>query len=278
MSIGALTSSIASQAKPFYLKAGTKVESTLNALASGSKINKTSDDVGSLSSATALRAQITSLKQASTNLAGAYSLTQVAEQGVNRAVDVLDRIKSLAVQSQSAVSEDTRRAIDEEFQGLRATLDDIAATTSFSGKKLLDGSLQKEQALSLNTVLGQKADSADDTLLSLPALGSVNLLPAGITLLNPNDAARVSAAADSALTTLSQSRATLGAFTQTIDSTNAAYETALNNQEAAASTLTDTDFAESSSQNVLAQLQTQAAIALQAQGNKLSPALLRLVA
>ena len=69
----------------------------------------------------------------------------------------------------------------------------------------------------------------------------------------------------------------LGSFEQSTDFATASIDTAINNQQAAMSSLQDTDLASTSTQLSQASLQQNAAIALQAQGNQLLPSLLDLL-
>ncbi len=79
------------------------------------------------------------------------------------------------------------------------------------------------------------------------------------------------------LNNLSSARANVGSFLQSVDYAAASVDSAVQNQEAARSTLQDTDFAEASTERSIASLQNNVALALAAQGNRLSPALLQLV-
>lgn len=115
--------------------------SALAKLSSGSRIVKASDDAASLAVGTKIKADVTALKQASVNAGQASSLLQVADGGMARTADILQRMKALSVQAQSGSVTDGERAfIDEEYQALLTQVDDIATQTKFNGSVLLDGS------------------------------------------------------------------------------------------------------------------------------------------
>ncbi len=115
---------------------------SLAKLSSGSRIVKASDDAASLAVGTKLKADVTALKQAAINASHASSVLQVADGGMARISDILQRMKSLAVQASSgSLSDNERGFLDKEYQALLNQIDDIADQTRFNGQSLIDGSL-----------------------------------------------------------------------------------------------------------------------------------------
>ncbi len=118
---------------------------SLAKLSSGSRIVKASDDAASLAVGTKLRADVTSLRQASINASHATSVLQVADGALARIGDILQRMKSLAVQASSGSLSDNERAfLDKEYQQLLSQIDDIANQTRFNGQVLLNGAAAKQ--------------------------------------------------------------------------------------------------------------------------------------
>jgi flagellin len=92
---------------------------SLAKLSSGSRIVKASDDAASLAVGTKIKADVTALKQAAVNAGQASSLLQVADGGMARTADILQRMKALSVQAQSgSVTNNERAFLDEEYQAL----------------------------------------------------------------------------------------------------------------------------------------------------------------
>lgn len=119
--------------------------SSVAKLSSGSRIVKASDDAASLAVGTKLKADVAALKQAAINASQATSLLQVADGGMARIADILQRMKALAVQASSGSVTNAERAyLNEEFTQLRAQIDDIANQTRFNGQSLLNGSNGKQ--------------------------------------------------------------------------------------------------------------------------------------
>lgn len=135
-----------------YLQANSgAASSSVAKLSSGSRIVKASDDAASLTVGTKLKADVAALKQAQVNTSQAVSLLQVADGGMARIAEILQRMKTLAVQASSGSLTNTERAyLNEEFVELRTQVTDIAAQTRFNGQTLLDGALSTSVTLGAN--------------------------------------------------------------------------------------------------------------------------------
>ena len=123
----------------------SKVQSSLNSnverLSSGLRINRASDDSAGSSIATRMVNQINGMKQANANAQQTNNLVQAAESGLSDISDILGRMRELAVQAASDnVNDEDRASIDFEFQSLRSESTRIAHATEYDDKNLLDGS------------------------------------------------------------------------------------------------------------------------------------------
>ncbi len=130
-------------------------------LSSGYRINRAGDDAAGLAISEKMRAQIRGLNMASKNSQDAISLVQTAEGALNETHSILQRMRELATQSSSDTNDSEvvdREALNEEFQALKAEIDDIAGKTAFNGKKLLDGSF------GATVKVGTGSDLAEGTL------------------------------------------------------------------------------------------------------------------
>ena len=124
-----------------YLNLNSETQSSsLSKLASGSRITKASDDAAGLAIGTRIQSDVTVLSQAATNASQATAILQTADGGMSRISDILQRMKSLATQSDSgSVTNDERTYIDAEYQELLEEIDGIASSTRYNGVSLLDG-------------------------------------------------------------------------------------------------------------------------------------------
>ncbi len=258
-------------------KSSSKLSAVIAALASGNKLTSASTDISSLSVAGQLQAAVSGLKQASGNLAQASSLAQVADGGLSQINEIAQQLQNLAQQARSPIlNDDNRKALGEQFKQLTAQIDSIAANTSFGGKKLLNGDLNGNGAVSLDSLLS--SEDSESGSLSIENFSSASLFGgSSLNLSSADDAANAFAVIGDALNKITGGRADVGSFLQSVDYAAASIDSAIANQEAARSTLQDTDFAEASSQQSQATLQQNIALALAAQGNRLTPALLQLV-
>lgn len=140
-----------------------RLRASLEATASGNRINRAMEDIAALSVATSLQTETSSLRAAQTNISQASSFLQVADGGLNNIGGLLDRAASLAVQSQNgALSDSARQGLDAEFQNILAEVDRIAGSTSFNGNNLLDGSQQNQSpVVNLGDPGGPQSTSLD---------------------------------------------------------------------------------------------------------------------
>ena len=121
------------------------LETSLQRLSSGLRINSAKDDAAGMSIAERMTAQVKGLDQASRNANDAISLVQTGEGGLNDITTALQRLRELSVQSANATNTDLdRSALQEEASQLVSEIDRIASQTDFNGVKLLDGSFSKQ--------------------------------------------------------------------------------------------------------------------------------------
>ena len=122
-------------------QSANSLNSSLQRLSSGLRINSAKDDAAGLAISERFTSQIRGLDQARRNANDGISLAQTAEGALQSSGDILQRIRELAVQSSNATnSASDRQALNAEVNQLTAELDRIAKTTEFNGSKLLDGS------------------------------------------------------------------------------------------------------------------------------------------
>ncbi|MGR9053012.1 MAG: flagellin N-terminal helical domain-containing protein [Gammaproteobacteria bacterium] len=115
-------------------------------LSSGLRINSAKDDAAGLGIADRMTSQIRGLDQAVRNANDGISLAQVAEGAMQESTNILQRIRELAVQSANDSNSAADRAnLQKEVTQLQSELNRIANTTTFNGKKLLDGSFIGQQ-------------------------------------------------------------------------------------------------------------------------------------
>jgi flagellin len=122
------------------------MQTALQRLSSGLRINGASDDAAGLAISQRMTSQIRGLDQARRNANDGVSMSQTGEGALQAAGDMLQRIRELAIQSANASnSASDRQALQNEVGQLSSELDRIAQTTEFNGRKLFDGSFGTAQ-------------------------------------------------------------------------------------------------------------------------------------
>ncbi|WP_260259537.1 flagellin [Vibrio intestinalis] len=116
---------------------------SLERLSSGSRINSAKDDAAGLQISNRLETQMSGLDVAMRNANDGISIMQTAEGAMNESTNILQRMRDLSLQSANgANSSAERQALQEEMSALNDELNRIAETTSFGGRKLLNGSFE----------------------------------------------------------------------------------------------------------------------------------------
>jgi len=125
-----------------YSKSQAGLETNIERLSSGLRINKAADDAAGLAISERMGSDIRSMKQAHRNVQQANNMLQTAEGGLNEIGNILSRMRELAVQSSSdTMSSDDRGSLGLEFNQLKLEITRIADGTEYDGDKLLNENL-----------------------------------------------------------------------------------------------------------------------------------------
>ena len=174
------TNSVSINAQRNLGLSGNSLATSMQRLSSGLRVNSAKDDAAGLAIAERMNTQVKGLAVASRNANDGISLAQTAEGALGKVGDMLQRMRELAVQSGNATNSKTdREALQAELKQLRDEVDRVAKTTSFNGKKVLDGSFT-------GAVFQVGANSGDNITVGALAntkvdqLGKANYAEAGI--------------------------------------------------------------------------------------------------
>ena len=109
-------------------------------LSSGLRINSSKDDAAGLQISDRLTAQINGLNQGNRNANDGIALAQTIEGALDETTNMLQRIRTLAVQAANGTNTaKDRQALQEEVKSLSAEIIRIAHKTTFAGAQVLDG-------------------------------------------------------------------------------------------------------------------------------------------
>jgi flagellin len=119
----------------------SSLSGNLEKLSSGYKINRAGDDAAGLAISEKMRAQISGLDQAQSNVKDGISLVKTGEGALQEVQDMLNRMVTLATQSANGTYDDDvdRANLQKEVDSLTEEIDRIADSANFNGINLLDG-------------------------------------------------------------------------------------------------------------------------------------------
>ncbi|MGE6266025.1 flagellin, partial [Aeromonas media] len=115
-------------------------DSVFKRLSSGLRINSAADDAAGLQISNRLTSEINGTNGAIRNVNDAISVINVADGAMDESMNLMQRMRTLALQAGSGInSADDRAALNAEFQQMRLEMDRIATKTTFAGQNLLAG-------------------------------------------------------------------------------------------------------------------------------------------
>ncbi|MDX1705752.1 flagellin [Pseudidiomarina sp.] len=253
-------------------KSQSALQTSMERLSSGLRINSAKDDAAGQAIANRMTAQVTGMNQASRNANDGISLVQTMEGGLNQVNDNLQRIRELAVQAASDTnSAADRTSIATEITQRVAEIDRIAGSNNFNGTSLLNA------AASLQIQVGAGTTANDSIAVATVDATSATL---GVNALAVDTAANAQLAIDSvdaAITTIDTARSTLGATLNRFDSVVDNLATTSTNLSAARSRIEDADYAAEVSNMTRANILQQAGTSVLAQANQTPQSVLSLL-
>ena len=266
-------------------KATNSLDTTYKRLSSGYRINSAKDDAAGLQISDRLTSQINGLKQGNRNANDGIALAQTAEGALDEVHTMLQRIRTLSVQSANGTNTTADRvSIQGEVSQLCAEINRIACKTTFGGAEILSGKNTKNQTL-LDKTSGKVdfqvgANANDKISIDLASGFTVDQMSKALT----QTAGIIAGDADGAnhgnsfsVSTADQAQATLGAIDKFIgyvdkkrgefgaiqnrlESTISNQSNIAENESDARSRIRDTDYAEEaanlSQQNIIQQAAT----------------------
>jgi len=146
-------------------KSQFNLQTTLERLSSGLRINKAADDSAGSAISTRMNNQIRGMKQANENAQQANNLIQTAESGLHDISDMLSRMRELAVQASTDTLNNTDRAsIDLEYQALKNEVTRIANVTQYNEMDILNGTDYRNQVNANNSTADDVSGVSIQTL------------------------------------------------------------------------------------------------------------------
>ena len=261
------------------------LNTALQRMSTGYKVNKAADDAAGMFIATNLETQIRGSKVAQTNVKTGTNLLQIAEGDIELLESNLLRMRDLAVQAANSVySEESMQARADEVQYRAQESTRVATASQFNGLHLLDGTGLPD---GLRLQVGPNADEDQNSMVidaTVFAATDADTLLGGdaadtITTAfeNATNAAAFIETLDTALLDLNTRKAAIGAYQNRLDSALDSLVTNVENSTEAKSTIMDADIAEEAANYSKYQILQQSTAALLTQANQLPALALQLI-
>ena len=209
----------------------SQINTYYSALTSGKKINSAKDGASELAILNKENSQVSGFNAGSENLQAGKSVTNISDGALSGITDHLQRMKELALKaSNGLLANDDKRAIQSEIDQLKQGINDIASSTNYNGKNLLDGSNESMNIVSDGSGTTQTVNNVNSTL---DALGIKDF-----NVMGKFDIRDI----DRALDKVSDGRSVAGAEYNGMDSMYSYNQIASYNTTASASRLGDTEY------------------------------------
>ena len=262
------------------------LDSAMEKLSSGSRINYAKDDAAGQAISTRLTAEVQGLAMASRNASDGQSLIDTADGALAESHNLLLRMRELAVQSANGtMATSDRAALDAEVGQLVSEVERIAQNTTWAGNNLLEGNSFTFQVGTANSSASQITIAIDDTravALTIATDGNTDgnyghSSDSRIDVATQGTAQSNIDTIDTAIGKVSAARAELGAYSNRLSSTMANLDQIAVNLASSNGRIQDTDFAAETSNLAKNQILQQAATAMLAQANASKNSVLTLV-
>ena len=256
---------------------GNNLNTAFERLSSGFRINSAADDAAGLQITDRMTSQVQGLNQAVRNANDGISLAQTIEGALEETTTALQRMRTLAIQSQNGInSESDREALQKEVTALRTEISRIATDTQFAGVDVLSGNYSSVFLIGANE--GQTISvNLSSTNLDVGGFSATGLGIATGDVLSEGAASALMADIDSAISGIGSVRADLGAIQNRFQSTIRNLSNIAENVSAARSRIKDTDFATETAELTRNQILQQATTTVLSQANQRPQAALSLL-
>ena len=259
-------------ARTYATKANDKMQTSMERLSSGSRVNSAADDAAGLAVAGKMESQLRGINMSIRNAQDGMGLIGTAEAGLNEIRNMVLRIRELAVQMANGIYEDTPDRANAQLE-VTALIDQvtlIAENTRFNDIAVLDGSF--------TGVTIQAGNTTSETItLSFIDTASSGLSINAATVATQSDATVAMGTMDTALQTIASEQAKFGSLINRLNFSVANQSKASVMTEQAIGRVMDADFATETTNLSKQQILNQAATSMLAQANQSKQSILALL-
>ena len=174
MALGVLNNLSAIYAENNLNNTNNSLQTVLQQLSSGSRINSGADDAAGLSLINGLEANSVALTQSGTNATEGVGLLQVADGALSQVTSLLDRAVALATEASNGTLNSTQEgAANQEYQSILAEITNIGSTTTYNQEQVFDGTVVSIYTGDSSTE-GSSVDDLNIHSLSSSGVGDTN--------------------------------------------------------------------------------------------------------
>ena len=268
----------------------SEMQTSIERLSSGLRINRAADDASGLAVSEKLRSQIRGLNQAERNIQNAVSFIQTSEGYLQNSQDIMHRIRELAVQSANGIyTEQDRALIQVEVSQLVDEVNRIASHAQFNGLNMLTGRFAEDGGQVMQFQVGANMDQNARVFIGTMTAAGLGLTGAAdgngengnganpISISTPQASNEAIGRVDDALQLLSRQRADLGAYQNRFEMASQGVAIAAENLQSAESQIRDANMAGEMVGFVRNQILMQSNTAMLAQANIMPQSVLQLL-
>ncbi|WP_024851367.1 flagellin N-terminal helical domain-containing protein [Hydrogenovibrio kuenenii] len=243
-------------------KSQAQMNTSMERLTSGLRINKTADDAAGKAVATQMTTQIRGTSQAIRNANDGIALVQTIDGAAEETVNMLQRIRELAVQSTNGTYSSAQRSqMNGEVSQLKLEINRIASTTKFNGVSLM------ASTKTISLWVGWETNSGNAIKISVSGMDASTLGVSG-NILTQAAALSTMSQVTKALSVITKVRSRFGAVQNRLDYTVSNLQNVNENIMAARSQVQDADFAAESANLARTQILQQAGMSMLSQANQ----------
>ena len=255
------------------------METSMERLSTGKRINSASDDAAGLGIDTRMTSQIRGLQQAARGANDGIALLQTADGAAAEISNMFQRMRELAVQAQSGtLAADDLTNLNQEFAALANEIDRVATDTTFNNKAIIGGA-----AGAIKISVG-----ADETDVITFTTKSLELNTTAVYTIDLDDmmtastgddaeTAGVIGHLDDAIKGIAAERASYGATINRLEYAVDTLNATILNTQAARSQIVDADYAAETTELARTQIISQASTAMLSQANQAAQSVLGLL-
>ena len=267
------------------------MNTAMERLSTGQRINSASDDAAGLAIASRMTSQIRGLDVAVRNANDGISMISTADGALVEVTNMLQRMRELALQASNGTTTSADRDyLNSEYTNLLTEIERIAQNTQWNGSDILDGTANGTsgtvafqvganggQTVSVNFGNATNAAVASTSGLIQDVNSAAPTITAATTASALTKGTSAVTAIDTAITNVNSQRATFGAAMNQLTYAVDNLSNVKVNSEAARSRILDTDYAQETSELARTQIIQQAGTAMLAQANQLPQTVLSLL-